>query len=771
LKAESAILKPANPDGTRRANIPQVWLAPGVCVFLVLAVLGVFAQTARFDFINYDDGLNVSQNPVVRKGLSVQAVGWAFAHPQAANWVPLTTLSHILDCQLFGLHAGGHHLVNVFWHAASAVLLFLVLRRMTGALWRSAFVAAVFAVHPLRAESVAWVSERKDVLSAFFFMLTIGAYVRFVEKRKEQSGDWNNRTNCAIQRGRRFYYTLALVFFALGLMAKSMVATLPFVLLLLDYWPLGRMGGMKNLEFRMQNGERGEQGRPGVPFWGLVREKIPMFAMAAAVCVATALMPGMVLGDAQRLALADRVGNALVSYGVYLRQMIFPARLAIPYPIAPTGQPPWKVCLALVILAAISAGVIAFRKKRPCLLTGWLWYLGMLVPVIGILQISKDSAHADRYTYLPQIGLALAGTWAVADWSAGWKYRREILGALMTAVIAALMVSGHRQTSYWKDSESLWTHTLSCTSSNMVACDNLAADLAQKGRLNDAIAQYQNALEIAPDDEGTRNNLGAALFLNNDLEGAIAQYRKVIELNPAYENAHCNLGIALARKGNVEEAIAQYREALDLKPDDESALRNLGDALLKSGQLDEAPAQYRKALDLNAEDEEARSNLGRALLQKGDLEQAIVCYQQTLKLNPRSADAYDNLGLAYFKKSEIKRAVDAWQQALQIKPDQLYVLNNLAWLLATTADASLRDGAKAVALAKRADQLSGGGDPMILHTLAAACAETGSYELAAATARRGLELAVAQKNDALAATLQKEIKLYESGSPARDPAR
>jgi len=479
-------------------------------------------------------------------------------------------------------------------------------------------------------------------------------------------------------------------------------------------------------------------------------------------------MPGMVLRDAHRLALADRVGNALVSYVVYLRQVIFPARLAIPYPIVSAGQPPWKVCLAFVILAAISAGVIAFHKKRPCLLAGWLWYLGMLVPVIGILQISKDSAHADRYTYLPQIGLALGGTWAVADWSAGWKHRRLILGALMGAVITALMVIGHRQTSYWKDSESLWTHTLSCTSSNMVAYDNLAADLVQKGRLRDAIAQYQNALEIAPNDEGTRNNLGAALLVNNDLEGAIAQCRKVIEFNPAYENAHCNLGIALAREGNLEEAIGQYREALDLQPDDETALKNLGDALLKSGQLDEALTQCRKALDLHPEDEEARSNLGRALMQKGDLEEAIVCYQQMLSTNPLSAEAYANLGLAFFKKSEIKQAIDSWRRALEIKPDQVLVLNNLAWLLATTPDASLRDGAKAVALAKQADQLGGGANPMILHTLAAAYAETGNYELAAATARRGLELAVAQKNDALAATLRREILLYEAGKPERE---
>jgi tetratricopeptide (TPR) repeat protein len=596
--------------------------------------------------------------------------------------------------------------------------------------------------------------------------------------------------------------------FALGLLAKSMVATLPFVLLLLDYWPLGRMKGAHppSLKlWRTGKGESGEPRSPGIPFCGLVKEKIPLFVLAAGACVMTALLPGMLLRDVPQLTLADRIGNALVSYVVYLRQMIFPAGLAIPYPIASAVKPPWKVALALVILAGISAAVIAVRKKRPCLLIGWLWYLGMLVPVIGIIQISKDAAHADRYTYLPGIGLALAGTWAAADWSAEWKHRRVILGGLMMAVIGALMVCGHLQTTYWKDSASLWTHALSCASANIVARDNLAAALVQKGEVEDGILQYRKALEIKPDDAGSRNNMGIALFVTGDLEGAIAEYRKVIEFNPAYEDAHYNLGIALFQKGNLEGAIAQYRTALELKPDDENAHKNLGDALLKQGKLDEAAAQYRKALDIHSDDLEAHYSLGKALLrkgdldgamacfqksaepspdpltrwnrlgdallQKGDLEEAMVCYQQAIKINPRSAEAYANLGLAFFKKAEIKQAMDSWQQALEIKPDQLYVLNNLAWLLATTPDASLRDGAKAVALAARADQLSGGGNPMMLHTLAAAYAEEGSYGLASATARRGLALAAEQKNEALAATLQKEIKLYEAGAPVREAPR
>jgi tetratricopeptide (TPR) repeat protein len=797
-KYESGNLKPAISKTTSDGKSAQALPVVCVCVFLALAVLAVFGQTGRFEFVNYDDPENVYENPVVQKGLSAHAVGWAFTHTQLANWIPLTTLSHILDCQLFGLNAGGHHLVNVFWHAASAVLLFLVLRRMTGGLWRSAFVAAVFAVHPLRAESVAWVSERKDVLSAFFFMLTIGAYVGYVEKQKAET------------RKQKFYYALAVVFFALGLMAKSMVATLPFVLLLLDYWPLGRMRGMKNSEIRTQNGESkerkadgGEEGGEGVPFWGLVREKIPLFALGAAACAAAALAPGLVVTKhIHGLPLLERIGNALVSYVVYLRQMVFPARLAIPYPLVPNGQPPWKVCLAFAALAAISAAVVACRKKRPWLLTGWLWYVGMLAPVIGIVQISSDAAHADRYTYLPGIGLVVAATWALADWGAGWKYRRGIFGVLMVAVIGALLVFACIQASYWKKGETLWNRALECTTGNSTAHNNLGVCYDHEGKLEDAIAQYKLAVGIKPDYWDAHFNMGVVLVKKSDTDGAIAEYQKAVEINPDYMEAHLGLGNALALKGEVAEAIAQYQQALAIAPDDADARYNLGNALVQHGKVDDAVAQYRKALEIKPDYLQARSNLGNALklqgdlegaiaeyrkvldlnpayekardnlaftlLSKGDVEGAIVCYQQGIKINPRSADAWANLGLAFFKEGQTREAVDAWQKALKIKPDQLYVLNNLAWLLATTPDSALRDGAKAVALAKEAGQLGGDANPMIQHTLAAAYAETGNYGLAAATAQRGLELAVEQKNDKLAATLQKEIQLYQAGKPARE---
>ncbi len=678
--------------------------AGAVCVFLVLVVLAVFGQTTHFEFVNYDDDKNVYANPVVEKGLSVPAVGWAFTHAQVANWIPLTTLSHMLDCQFFGPNAGGPHLVNVLLHAATAVLLFLVLRQMTGNLWRSAFVAAVFAVHPLRAESVAWVSERKDVLSGLFFMLTLGAYVRNVRKP--------SRTG----------QIAVLLFFTLGLLSKSMVATLPFVLLLLDYWPLKRIS-----DFRFQISDLKH----------LLIEKIPLFALATGSCAVTALMPGLVIADAHRLPLFERIGNALVAYVVYLWQMIFPAGLAIPYPSTPNGEPAWKVCLAFVVLAAISAGVFFCRKKQPCLLMGWLWYLGMLLPVMGIIQILHNVAHADHYTYLPEIGLAIAGTWVVADWSAGWRQRRMVLGGLMATVIVTLMVCAHIQTSYWENDETLWTRALDCTSGNSVAHNNLGLAFAKEGDVAGAIAQFSKALEIQPDDGEIHYNLGVTLFVKGDLEEAIAQYKTALAIAPDNAVFHNNLGTALYAKGAVDEAIAQFQESSKLQPGYADAHYNLGNALLRLGKLDEAIAQYRRTLEINPGHEEAHYNLGVALFLKGNLAEAIAQYQKVLEINPGQVNAQ----------------------------------NNLAWLLSTAPDASLRNGSKAIALAENANRLSGGGNPIILQTLAAAYAENGSYGPAAVTARQALELAVTQKNDALAATLQKEIELYEANTPERDVTR
>ncbi|MGD1087040.1 MAG: tetratricopeptide repeat protein, partial [Verrucomicrobiota bacterium] len=668
-----------------------------------------------------------------------------------------------------------------------------------------------------RAESVAWIAERKDVLSGMFFMLTLWAYVRYARQPS---------------RGR---HAAVALLFGLGLLCKNMLVTLPFVLLLLDWWPLGRIKRIQNSEFRMQNADSGETGMARISFWGLVREKIPLFLLSAGSCVATACVSEKVTALTHIPAL-DRFANALVSYVIYVRQMVFPAGLAIPYLFAPGGAPAWKACLAFSLLAAVTALALYCRPKRPYLLLGWLWYLGMLVPVIGLAQISYY-AHADRYTYLPEIGLAVAAVWAAADISARWRHRRLFQGALAAAILAPLIIRAHSQTAYWKDGVSLWPQTISRNPANLLALNNYGNALVERGKPDEGIAQLRHALDINPDyfdarkNLGTalfrkgdmegaiaeyqkaiainpaadvRNNLGAALFRKGDVDGAIAQYQKALETNPAAADVLNNLGGALFAKGELDQAIAQYQKALRISPENAEARYNLANALVKRGKLEDALAQYRKALDIKPDYAKARYNLGavlllkgdfddamecfqkttalspdplarwgglgNAFLQTGDLDIAIVCYRQALKIAPNSADAYGNLGLAFFQKGQAQEARDSWQKSLEIKSDQPSVMVNLAWLLATSRDASLRDGARAVALADQARQLTGG-DALTLRTLAAAYAETGNYTLAASAARPALDLAVSQKNDALAAALQKEIQLYQANTPVRDAPR
>ena len=471
------------------AGLNDRWLVPGVCIFLAAIIWVVFGQTLHHEFVNYDDLGYVYDNPAVTHGLTLQGIEWAFTHSVRANWHPLTMLSHMLDCRFYGLNAGGHHLTSLLLHTATAVLLFLVLRRMTGFLWRSAFVAAVFAIHPLRVESVAWVSERKDVLSGLFFMLTVGAYGRYVEKSKVQDPR------------SKVFYGLALVFFALGLMSKPMLVTLPFVLLLLDYWPLGRVSRLHSVPARQASDKYQVSGpdshvmhnasRITPQISHLLLEKAPLFGLAVASGVVTLYAQRGAIQSFEQISLPLRVGNALMSYVIYLGQMFWPSGLAVLYPFAAEDVGVSGVVLSLVLLAGISAGAFVLRRRR-YFLTGWLWYLIMLVPVIGLVQVGAQ-ARADRYTYLPQIGLYLLLTWAAADLCTGWRHRRAVLGGGATVILVALIFCARVQTSYWRNSESLWAHTLACTSDNFIAQNGLGATLLQKGKLDEAITHYQKS--------------------------------------------------------------------------------------------------------------------------------------------------------------------------------------------------------------------------------------------------------------------------------------
>jgi len=683
---------------SRAAGLPDRWTVPGVCIFLAAVVWVVFGQTLRHEFVSFDDEQYVYDNPVVQKGLTWEGFRWALTYGQIGHWHPLTWLSHMLDCQLYGLQAGGHHLTSVLLHGAAAVLLFLVLRRMTGFLWRSAFIAAVFAIHPLRVGSVAWVAERKDVLSAFFFMLKLGAYVRYVRRPPSM-----------------LRYGAVVLFFALGLLSKNMLVTMPFVLLLLDYWPLNRLSGFS--------------------FQVLLRrvvEKIPLLVLTAGSCVATALVSEKMAAD--RLSFGLRLENAVVSYVTYLWQMIHPLGLACIYPNPTNYLPFWQVAGALGLLLAISGAAWAFRRTHPWLVVGWLWYVGMMIPVIGLVQISYY-AHADRYTYLPQIGLYLLLTWTVADLSAGWRQRRLVLGSGSTIILVALIICARTQVSYWRNSETLWTHALACTSNNVIAHNNLGTALLLKGSVDEAIAHCQQSLQIKPDNAEALVSLGNALLQKGSMDEAIVQYEKALEIKPDFAEGHINLGNALLQKGSVDEAIVHYQKALEIKPD-------------------YAEAQY---------------NLGNAFTQKGRVDEAITHFQKALEINPDYAEAHNNLGLAFFQKGQMAQVITHYQKALEINPNNAAAQNNLAWMLAICPQASLRNGNQAVELAQRADQLFGGNNPLVLRTLAAAYAEAGRFPEAVETAQRALQLAEAQSNPALANDLRSMMKLFQAGVPFHLP--
>jgi len=563
-------------------------------------------------------------------------------------------------------------------------------------------------------------------------------------------------------------------------------------LLLLDYWPLGRVAGG---EWRVTR--FGVQVPQLSTLNNLLYEKLPLFGLAVASGVVTLYAQTDAIHSFERISLGLRVGNALMSYVAYLGQMFWPSGLAVLYPFAAGGIGVSGVVLSVVLLAGIPVGVFVLRR-RPYLLTGWLWYLLMLVPVIGLVQVGAQ-ARADRYTYLPQIGLYLMLTWAAADLCAGWRHRRVVLGGSATAILVALICCARVQTSYWRNSESLWTHTLACTSDNAIAHNilgnalnkkgsvaeaivhyqkalqikpdyadahyNLGNALLKKGNVAEAMVHYQKALQIEPDDADAHNNLGNALLKKGDVDEAIMHYQRALQIKPDYAEAHYNLGNALFKKGSVDEAITHYQKALQIKPDYTEALNNLGIALLQKGNVDEAITCFQKSLQTKSDNAEAHNNLGNALCQKGNVAEAIAHYQKALQIKPDDAEAHNNLGKALLQKGSAAEAIVHYQKALQIKPDSAETQNNLAWVLATAPQASLRNGPQAVALAQQANQLAGGENPIILRTLAAAYAEAGRFPEAVETAKRALQLAAPPSNPALADAIRSQLKLYQAGLP------
>jgi tetratricopeptide (TPR) repeat protein len=539
----------------------------------------IFGQTRHFEFINYDDPEYVYADPLTNQGLTWHNVGWAFTHENRHEWFPVTQITRMLNWQLYGADAGGHHLTNVLLHTATVILLFLVLRKMTRALWRAAFVAAVFAIHPLRVESVAWVVELKDVLSGLFFMLTLWAWTAYVEERAKSP-----TSPARLSRGLSAYF-LALAFFALGLLSKTMIVTLPALLLLLDYWPL------KRLPLPESGGQRA-----GSRAWlGLVWEKIPFLVLSAGACLATMITQKNIVLTAQHSNLPWRVGNVLIAYTDYLGHIFYPVGLAVIYPYSETNPPILAVAAAGLLLLIITVGVVGARRRHPYLLVGWLWFLGMLLPVIDSMQATQN-ARADRYTYLPQIGVCIFMTWGLAALASRWRHRQLALGAGAAVVLAALMADAYVQTGYWRDSVTVWSRTLACTTNNYFAENSLGSVLCNAERWNEAVPHLQRALAVKPDFVDAHINLGITFFDLGKPDEARQQFQRVLQLNPNSAEACYGLGSTLASEGKSAEAISYLMRAVQLKPDYTKAQYDLGLALAGEGKWNDAIPHYELAL-------------------------------------------------------------------------------------------------------------------------------------------------------------------------------
>ena len=678
-----------------------------VCGLLFLAVTLVFGKSVLNDFVNFDDAVLVYKNPIVARGVTAQGVAWACTANVSNMWYPLTLISYMLDSQVYGLKPWGYHLTNVLLHAATTVILFVALYRMTGDLWASALATLLFAIHPLRVEAVAWVGERKSPLSGLFFVLTIAAYVAYA------------RRPLSLAR-----YLAVAGMFTLGLLAKPTIVTLPILLLLLDYWPLGRWP----VAIPGARQEANDSGTRRESVLWLVLEKIPLLFLSVACSVAAVLTQADNLASLESVPIPARIANALISYAVYLGQFFWPVKLAAFYPRV-EGVPAWQVASASLVLAVLSLAALVSWRKQPAVLVGWLWYLGALVPMIGLVSIGKH-ARADRYTYLPQIGLCIAVVWgvrwAVERLCSDWPARRWLYGIGDALVVAGLMACAWQQTSYWHDSETLWSHTLDCTSQNPLAWNNLGLALADRGQFEEAFTDFRKALEIDPDYALAHYSFGVTLAGRGRLDEAIVHYRKALDIDPDYALGHYNLGNALVGRGQLDEAIDHYRKALDIKPDSAAAHYNLGVALAGRGELDEAIGHYRKALEIEPGDADAHNNFGAALAGRGEFDEAIIHFQEALKIKPGDPQTHNNLGLALAGRGQVDEAITHFQKALEIDPDYLSAHYSFGITLA-------------------------------------GC---GRFDEALAHYRKALLLASARNDMALADAIRAQIKLLQSGAPA-----
>jgi len=628
-----------------------------VCFLLTAITAAVYAQVYKHKFIHLDDPVYVTQNKNVQQGLTRENVVWAFTTGHASNYHPLTWLSLMLDYHLFGLNSGAFHLTNLLLHLANTILLFLLLCSITASLWRSAMVAFLFAMHPMHVESVAWVAERKDVLSTFFWMLTILAYTKFVGKKSI------------------LWYLLTLFAIILGLLAKPMLVTLPCVLLLLDYWPLRRLFNAVATPTGKNKKSSGWQKLIPLP---VLLEKVPLFAIAAASCVITFIVQqkGGAVRSLDIVPIACRITNALVSYMLYIIKMIWPAKLAIFYPH-------FGKLLITPAIAAAAAGILIslavfYLRRFRYLTVGWLWYLGTLIPVIGLVQVGRQSM-ADRYSYIPFIGLFIMVVWGIADLLARTRYRAIILTAASCLLVTAMSICTWIQVSYWRDSIKLFSHAIEVSTANPVAHECLAQNLSDVGRDDEAIEHYRKALQLNENEHEVHNNLGNLLRKADEKALAVEHYKKAIALTenmdiehngkPGFFEAHCNMALVLQELGDDKQAVEHFAKALEIRQADAHAYYQYAKSLIELGKYDQAIELCEKAIQSDPKCSRAYYHMGIANFRLGNIDKAIELFSKILQLHPKDAQMHYNIGVLFEKQGDINQAINHYQLSLRYDPD------------------------------------------------------------------------------------------------------
>lgn len=691
-----------------------------IYAILTLATLIVFWPVRNFRFVNFDDHVYITDNPYVCAGLTRIGAIWAFTTNHSSNWHPLTWLSHMLDCQFFGISPGRHHFVNLVFHIINTLSLFAVLLRMTRKAWQSAFVAALFALHPLHVESVAWASERKDVLSTMFWLLTMAAYLHYTK----------------LPNIRR--YLSVLLFFALGLMAKPMLVTLPFILLLLDYWPLD--------SFDKKN------------FYHLVFEKIPLFVLSAASCITTIIVQhsGGALESTEAIPLGFRIGNAIVSYAKYIQKTFWPAKLAFFYPHPAMEFNLLSLLVSLVLLLAVSIYIIShFRRKY--LLVGWLWFIGTLVPVIGFVQVGAQ-AMADRYTYVPLIGIFIIIAWGACDLLTKLKYHKYIIIISAAAILIVLSICSRIQVLYWHDSITLFEHALKVTEKNYTAHSCLAYVLYEQGKVDEAIAHNRLAIEFNPTYLDAQFNLGGIFFRQGNFPEALKHFYNVLQISSDYAKAHRNIAKILAKQDKPAEAIVHYENILKIQPVDYDAQNGIGIALARIGKCDEAIEHFNLAIQIDPNIAEAYNNLGFTLIRRGKFDEAAPHLAKAVQLDPNNAGTHYQFARVLTEKNDLKEAVAHLKEALRLEPDNIEPMINLVWLLSTNKQSEFFDPNEAICIASRACELTNHQDPATMDTLALAYGAAGKYDKAIDIAEKALKMV--KTNERLRAIIQERLSSF-----------